>query len=89
MKRIGFVYGKLLDKEFIKQTIQKASKHKTKRKSVQRVLANIDEYTEKIYKMIETDTIKLRPTRSREIQERGKTRRTHGTRLLDEIFSHH
>ena len=74
MKRVGFVYDKLLDKEFIKQTIQKASKHKTKRKSVQRVLANIDVYTDKIYKMIVSNNIKLRPTRSREIQERGKTR---------------
>ena len=74
MKRIGFVYDKLLDKDFIKQTIQKASKHKTKRKAVKKVLADIDEYTDKIYKMIVTNNIKLRPTRSKEIQERGKVR---------------
>ena len=74
MKRIGFVYDKLLDKDFIKQTIEKASKHKTKRKSVKRVLANIDVYTNKIYEMIATNNIKLRPTRSKEILERGKVR---------------
>lgn len=74
MKRVGFVYDKLLDKEFIKQTIKKASKHKTKRRSVKRVLADIDEYTNKIYEMIANDNITLKPTRTKEIQERGKVR---------------
>ena len=74
MKRVGFLYDRLLDKEFIKQIIQKASKHKTKRKQVKKVLASIDEYTEKIYLMIKNNQIELRPTRTREILERGKIR---------------
>lgn len=72
MKRVGFVYDKLLDKEFIKQTIIKASKHKTSRKAVKKVLANLDYYTDLIYEMIKNDEIKLKPTRQREILERGQ-----------------
>ena len=75
MKRVGFVYDKLLDKEFIKQTIIKASKHKTSRKAVKKVLANLDYYTDLIYEMIKNDEIKLKPTRQREILERGKVRK--------------
>lgn len=75
MKRIGFVYNKLLDKEFIKQTIKKASKHKAKRKSVRKVLANIDFYTDKIYEMLETQKIVMGKTRIRYIRERGKQRK--------------
>lgn len=74
MKRIGFVYDKLLNKEFIKQTIEKAAKHKTKRRMVRHVLANIDEYTHRIYEMILNDKIILKPTHTKEIKERGKTR---------------
>lgn len=74
MKRVGFVYDRLLDKEFIKQTIQKASKHKTNRKMVQKVLANIDEYTNRIYEMIVNDNIQQGKTHQKIIQERGKTR---------------
>lgn len=75
MKRVGFVYDKLLDKDFIKQTIKKASKHKTKRKCVRKVLNNIDFYTDKIYEMIATQNIELGKTRTRHIHERGKIRK--------------
>lgn len=75
MKRIGYVYDKMLDKEFIKATIKKASKNKTNRRLVKRVLANIDEYTDKIYEMIETENIVMRETHHREIYENGKTRK--------------
>ena len=75
MKRIGYVYNKMLDKEFIKATIKKASKNKTNRRLVKRVLANIDEYTDKIYEMIETENIVMRETHHREIYENGKTRK--------------
>ena len=74
MKRVGFLYDRLLDKDFIRQTIQKASIHKTKRKTVRKVLANLDDYTDKIYDMIANDKIVLRPTHTKEIVERGKTR---------------
>ena len=74
MKRIGYVYDRLIDKDFIKQTIQKAAKHKTKRRMVRKVLANIEWYTDKIHEMITTDNIVLKPTHTKEIYERGKKR---------------
>ena len=74
MKRVGFVYDRLLDKEFIKQTIQKASKHKTRRRTVRKVLAHIDEYTDRIYEMLASEKIEMRPTHNKTIKERGKER---------------
>lgn len=74
MKRIGYLYDKMLDKEFIKKIILQASKRKTKRKEVIRVLNNIDLYTDKIYKMLVTKDIQLRPTHQRTIKEKGKER---------------
>ena len=75
MKRVGFVYDKMLDKDFIKQTIKKASRHKSKRRSVRKVLDNIDYYVDRIYEMLKTDNIAMRPTRTRYIQDSGKKRK--------------
>lgn len=74
MKRIGYLYDKLLDKEYIKETIMFASKHKTSRRSVKTVLNDIDHYVNEIYEMIKNNKIELKPTHSRVIHERGKDR---------------
>lgn len=74
MKRVGYLYDKMLDKEFIKNTIILASKHKTKRREVIKVLNNIDAYVENIYQMLLTDSIQLRPTHQRILPEKGKKR---------------
>ena len=46
----------MLNMAFIKETILLASKRKRNRRSVRRVLANIDEYAEKLLVMLDTDT---------------------------------
>ena len=46
----------MLNMAFIKETILLASKRKKNRRSVRRVLANIDEYAEKLLVMLDTDT---------------------------------
>lgn len=74
MKRIGHLHEKLLDKTYIKQTVEKASKHKTKRKLVKKVLANIDYYVDMIHTMISKNEIVLEKTHTKVIVERGKTR---------------
>ena len=74
LKRIGFVYDRLLDKTFIKETIEKAAKHKSKRRMVKKVMANLDHYVDLIHEMIVNDKIVLRPTHTKQIQERGKIR---------------
>lgn len=74
MKRIGYLYDKMLDRNFIKDTIVLASKHKTSRRQVKRVLKDIDTYADAIYKMLLTQNIQLRPTHQRVIKEKGKER---------------
>ena len=62
-KRVGFLYQKMLDRAFIIETIRLAAKGKKKRRSVRRVLANIDAYAEKLLVMLRTDSFK--PTKPR------------------------
>lgn len=52
MKRIGYLYDKIIDKNNIKRAIINSSKCKRKRKTVLKVYNNIDNYTDKIYKML-------------------------------------
>ena len=44
VKRIGYLYDKIIDIDNIKQAIINASKKKTNRKSVQRILKDVDFY---------------------------------------------
>lgn len=55
-KRVGFLYEKMLDRAFITETIRLAANGKKKRRSVRRVLANIDTYAEKLLVMLRTDS---------------------------------
>ena len=55
-KRVGFLYEKMLDRAFITETIRLAANGKKKRRSVRRVLANIDAYAEKLLVMLRTDS---------------------------------
>lgn len=74
MKRIGHIYEQLLDREYIKQVIILASRHKSKRKGVIMVMENLDYYVDQIHQMIINNDIKMLPTRTRKINERGKER---------------
>ena len=55
-KRVGFLYEKMLDRAFITETIRLAANGKKKRRSVRRVLSNIDAYAEKLLVMLRTDS---------------------------------
>lgn len=55
-KRVGFLYEKMLDRAFITETIRLAANGKKKRRSVRRVLANIDAYAEKLLVMLQTNS---------------------------------
>lgn len=52
MKRAGFLYEKLCDKNLIREAIIKASRKKRRRKSVRRILNNIDYYVDEIHSMM-------------------------------------
>lgn len=55
MKRIGYLYEKVIDVENCKQAIIKASQHKRNRRSVQRILDNLDFYAQDLSHRLQTN----------------------------------
>jgi RNA-directed DNA polymerase len=55
-KRIGYLYEKLLDKNFIMESIYESSLNKRNRREVRQVLCNINKYTDKMIKLLETNS---------------------------------
>ena len=56
MKRVGYVFEKIIEIDNIKKAIINASKRKTNRRNVQKVLNNIDFYAKQIQTMLVNDT---------------------------------
>lgn len=56
MKRFGYIYEKIYDKENIRVAILKASKGKRRRRDVRKVLANIDKYIDEIHELLRTES---------------------------------
>lgn len=56
MKRIGNIYNKIIEKDNIKTAIINASRGKKDRKSVKKIIENIDSYTLEIQKMLVNKT---------------------------------
>lgn len=69
MKRVGYLYEKMCDVDFIKTAIRNAAKGKTDRLYVKAILSDIDGYARKIKAMLETETIKLSPSEHIEIYD--------------------
>lgn len=76
MKRVGYLYEKMCDVDFIKTAIRNAAKGKTDRLYVKAILSDIDGYARKIKAMLETEMIKLSPSEHIEIYDNSccKTR---------------
>lgn len=74
MKRAKNLYNQLLNREKIKEIIIKASKGKRKRGEVRAVLADIDNYADKVLEMLRNKTYYLYPTHHKKIMENGKER---------------
>lgn len=53
-KRVGFLYQRMIDKDFIRETIILAAEHKHKRFDVKPVLKHLEEYVDKTYEMLLT-----------------------------------
>ena len=75
MKTYKNLLYKNIDLEKCKEIIIKASKHKKKKKSVQKVLNNLDYYANELYKMVLTDTYVFKKPHHFEIKEYGKVRK--------------
>lgn len=69
MKRIGYIYPKICDKENIKNAILKASKNKRNRKSVKRCLENVDLCVDKIFDLLSNKSYTPTPTRKKTIKD--------------------
>lgn len=68
-KRIGHLYEKVVDIENIKEAIRNASKRKTNRASVRRILSDIDGYALKLQEMLVTETFVPHQYTIREIND--------------------
>ncbi len=69
MKRTGYIYEKLCDKELIREAIIKASRKKRRRRSVRRILRNIDFYVDEIYTMMQKEEFTPSPYRRFKIKD--------------------
>lgn len=63
MKRFKHLSDKFKDREFIRQSILDAARHKKKRKIVRKVLANLNQYTDDLQHQLLDNTFKPSPTR--------------------------
>lgn len=61
MKRTGFLYEKIIDKNNILLAIYNASKRKRNRPDVKRVLNDVDKHVDKIHKYLTDDNFELSP----------------------------
>lgn len=68
-KKAGFLYDKMMDRDFIRTVILDAAKGKRKRREVRRVLANLDDYVEKTYDMLESESFVPTPPKEKEIYD--------------------
>lgn len=66
-KKAGFLYDKMMDRDFIRNVILEAAKGKRKRREVRRVLNNLEDYTEKTYAMLERESFVPTPPKEKEI----------------------
>lgn len=69
MKRIGYIYEKLCDKTLIREAIIKASRKKRHRKSVRRILNDIDRYVDEIHIMMLNEEFTPSPYRRFHIKD--------------------
>ena len=60
-KRVGYLYDKMVDRDFIRAVIQEAAKGRRSRKDIAPVLADLDGYVEKTYELVATES--YRPSR--------------------------
>lgn len=56
MKRVGYLYNRMLNKELIKQVIEDSAKGKHKRHDVQKALENINKTIDKVYDLVLNDS---------------------------------
>ena len=69
MKRIGYLYEKICDRENIKAAIRNASKGKRDREYVRRISENADYYADEISEMLKSKNYTFHPNRHKTIKD--------------------
>lgn len=72
MKRKGNIFSAVIEIENIKKAILNASKGKKHRKSVERIICNIEHYTLEIHNMLKNKTYTPSPYIEMKIHDRNK-----------------
>lgn len=77
MKRIGYIYKKIYDKDNIRQAIYSAADKKKKHKHVKRVLKDVEKYVDKVHLMLKEKTYVPNKPKVKVIQDssNGKVRK--------------
>lgn len=68
-KRVGYLYEKALDKEYLKTIIYRAAEGRHNRRDIKAVLDDIDNKVEELYTMLKEDTYKPNPVKVRVIYD--------------------
>lgn len=69
LKRYGYIYERICDKNNIRQAIQKAAKGKRYRKDVKMVLSDVEHYVELLHEMLTTETYTFSDYRTGTVRE--------------------
>lgn len=75
MKRKGNIYPKIYDKENIRYAIKCASRGKTDRENVKKIINNIDYYINQVYELLLNKTYKPSPYEKKEIIDGVKNKK--------------
>lgn len=78
-KRVGYLYDKMVDREFIRAVILDASKGRRNRKDIARVMADLDGYVERTYELVATESFvpsvpKVRRSTMRAARSTGRSK---------------
>ena len=72
MKRYGYLFEKVIDRDNLYNAIINASKGKRKRRNVQKVLADIDNKVDELERLLTTRTFKPHPYGRKVIYDSGR-----------------
>lgn len=68
-KRVGYLYDKMVDRDFIRSVIQEAAKGRRNRRDIAHVLVDLDGYVEKTYELVATESFVPSAPKVREIYD--------------------
>lgn len=90
MKRVGNIYPRICDENNIRSAIMHASRGKTNRENVKKVIENIDYYVDEIYNLLINKSFKASPYEKKEIIDgvRNKKRIIYKPRFFPDQIIH-